>query len=435
MKVILFLAAFFFATTAGAFAQGDVPAINPADTAWVLISTALVMFMTAPALALFYGGLVKRKNVLSILMQCFITLSIVSLLWIMIGYSLSFSPMPLIPGILGNFDWAFLKGVGMNPSASYAPTVPHLSFMIFQGMFAVITPALIIGAFAERMKFSSFLFFIILWSLLVYYPVAHWVWSTDGWLYKMGVLDFAGGIVVHINAGIAALVTAVMIGKRNYLKPTVPHNMPFTMIGAAMLWFGWFGFNAGSALAANGVAANAFVVTNSAASSAVVVWMLLDWFIIKKPTTLGIATGAIAGLAAITPAAGYVGVCASILIGGVASLFCYIMVVFVKGKFGYDDALDAFGVHGIGGFLGTIATGVFATPAIQAAYSGAISGNLKQLWVQFAGAGVVTAYSFIATAVIYKLIDMIIGLRVNDHEEAVGLDITQHDERGYTIIE
>jgi ammonium transporter, Amt family len=302
-------------------------------------------------------------------------------------------------------------------------------------MFAVITPALIIGAFAERMKFSSFLIFTVLWSILVYYPVAHWVWSTDGWLYKMGILDFAGGIVVHINAGIAALVTSIMIGKRNFLKPTMPHNLPFTMLGAAMLWFGWFGFNAGSALAASGVAASAFVVTNTAASAAVVVWMILDWLYVKKPTMLGTATGAIAGLAAITPAAGYVGIGASLAIGAAASLVCYVMVVFIKGKLGYDDALDAFGVHGIGGFLGTIAAGIFATPAIQSAYSGAISGNPRQVWVQFIGAMVVTGYSIIVTYAIYKAIDLLIGLRVSDDEEAMGLDITQHDERGYTVIE
>lgn len=435
MKLFLLVLMIFFSAASSLFAQGTGPAINGADTAWVLICTALVMFMTAPALALFYGGLVKRINVLSILMQCFITLSLVSLMWISFGYSLSFSPSPLIPGFLGNLDWAFLNGVGLTPSASYATTIPHLAFMIFQGMFAVITPALIIGAFAERMKFSAFLLFTVLWSLLVYYPVAHWVWSTDGWLCKLGALDFAGGIVVHINAGIAALVTAVMIGRRNFLKSTLPHNLPFTMFGAAMLWFGWFGFNAGSALAANGVAASAFVVTNTAASAAVIVWMILDWLLTKKPTMLGTATGAIAGLAAITPAAGYVGTGASIAIGAGSSLVCYFMVMYIKGKLGYDDALDAFGVHGVGGFLGTIATGIFAAPAIQSACSGAMSGNPRQLWVQIAAACVVTAYSLIVTVIIYKLIDMLVGLRVADHEEAMGLDITQHNERGYTIIE
>jgi ammonium transporter, Amt family len=432
-KIMLSLALMIFSVPL--FAQSPQPSINAADTAWVLVSTALVMFMTAPALALFYGGLVKRKNVLSVLMQCFITLAVVSLLWIICGYSLSFSPNPLIPGVLGNLDWALLNNVGMTPGESYAVTIPHLAFMIFQGMFAVITPALILGAFAERMKFSSFLTFTILWSLLVYYPVTHWVWSTDGWLYKMGVLDFAGGIVVHINAGIAALVTALMIGKRNYLKPTPPHNLPFTMFGAAMLWFGWFGFNAGSALAANGLAVNAFVVTNTAASAAVVVWMILDWLFMKKPTMLGTATGAIAGLATITPAAGFVGIGAAILIGSAASIVCFVMVVIIKTKFNYDDALDAFGVHGIGGFLGTILTGVFASQLIQPAYSGALYGNPKQLLVQCIGALAVTLFSLVMTFVIYKLIDLSIGLRVAEDDEAMGLDITQHNERAYTIVE
>jgi Amt family ammonium transporter len=435
MKVIIFAFMFILVTAQNLFAQNVNAGINPADTAWVLISTALVMFMTAPALALFYGGLVKRKNVLSVLMQCFIAFSVVSLLWIVCGYSLSFSPQALIPGFLGNFDWAFLANVGLEPSTTYATTIPHILFMAFQGMFACITPALIIGAFAERMKFSSFLLFTVAWSLLVYFPVTHWVWSSDGWLFKMGVLDFAGGTVVHINAGIAALVTSVMIGKRQYLKPSPPHNLTFTMFGAAMLWFGWFGFNAGSALAANGVAASAFVVTNTAASAAVIVWMILDWIFVKKPTMLGTATGAIAGLAAITPAAGFVGIISSIVIGSVASLGCYIMVVFVKGRVGYDDALDAFGVHGIGGLIGTIAVGVFATPLVQSAFSGAISGNPRQVWVQFVAALSVIGYSLLLTYIIYKIIDKIMGLRVKEEEEAIGLDITQHDERGYTIIE
>ncbi len=410
-------------------------AISSGDTAWLLVSTALVMFMTAPALALFYGGLVKKKNVLNILMQCFITLALVSVIWIVIGYSLTFGTNPVIPGFIGGLDWAFLNNVGMTPSSAYAPTVPHLLFMIFQGMFAVITPALIIGAFAERMKFSSFLLFTVAWLFLVYFPVAHWVWATDGWLAKMGVLDFAGGIVVHITAGTAALVTSIVIGKRNYLKPTPPHNLPFTMIGAAMLWFGWFGFNAGSALAANGLAVHAFVVTNTSASVAVLVWMLLDYFYAKSPTMLGAATGAIAGLAAVTPAAGFVDVKGAIIIGIVSSVLCFYMVVYVKGKLGYDDALDAFGVHGIGGFIGTIATGLLATPVIQSAYSGAFYGNMNQLWTQSVGAVSVLIYTAAVTFVIYKLIDKTIGLRVSDQDEAIGLDVTQHNERGYTIIE
>jgi len=413
------------------FADTPSSVINTGDTAWLLISTALVMLMTAPALALFYGGLVKRKNVLNILMQCFITLSLVSIIWIICGYSLSFSPDALIPGFIGGFNWSFLNDVGMMPSDLYAKTVPHLLFMIFQGMFAVITPALIIGAFAERMKFSSYLIFTVAWLFLVYFPITHWVWSTDGWLCKMGVLDFAGGIVVHISAGMAAIVTALVIGKRSYLKPTPPHNLPFTMVGAAMLWFGWFGFNAGSALAANGIAVNAFVVTNTSASTAVLVWMLLDYFHFKKPTMLGAATGAIAGLAAITPASGYVDVKGALIIGAISSIVCFYMVVFVKGKLGYDDALDAFGVHGIGGFLGTIAVGLLASPAIQSSYSG----SLKQLKIQGIGAVSVAIYAAAVTYIIYKIIDKIVGLRVTEEDESMGLDVTQHNERGYTIIE
>ncbi|HOV15142.1 MAG TPA: ammonium transporter, partial [Spirochaetota bacterium] len=327
MKRLKFMLITIFALVSQViFSQDSTSKINSGDTSWMLISTALVMFMTAPALSLFYGGLVKRKNVLNILMQCFITLAVVSLLWIICGYTLSFSPKGLIPGFIGNFDFAMFKNMGLGASDVYAVTIPHILFAIYQGMFAVITPALIIGAFAERMKFSSFLIFVIAWSIFVYFPVAHWIWSTDGWLFKLGVIDFAGGIVVHINAGIASLVAAVLIGKRKYLKPTPPHNLTFTMFGAAMLWFGWFGFNAGSALAANGLAANAFVVTNTAAAAAVVIWFILDIIIVKKPTMLGSATGAIAGLAAITPAAGFVDVGAAIVIGSLSSLICYFMV-------------------------------------------------------------------------------------------------------------
>lgn len=409
--------------------------INTGDTAWVLISAALVMFMTAPALAFFYGGLVKRKNILNVLMQCFVSLAVISLLWVFIGYSIAFDPSEIIPGVLGGFSWVFLKGVGAIPSDIYAVTIPHLAFMIFQGMFAVITPALIIGAFAERMKFSTFMIFSILWTLLVYCPVAHWMWSANGWLAKLGAVDFAGGIVVHINAGIAALVTAIIIGKRNYLKPTPPHNLAFTMLGAAMLWFGWFGFNAGSALSANGIAANAFVVTNTSAAAATVVWLVLDWLLVKRPTTLGSATGAIAGLAAITPAAGFVDVPAAIIIGSVASAFCYIMVVYVKPRFGYDDALDAFGVHGIGGIWGTIAVGIFANPAVQPNYTGLVFGSTKLFSAQILAAAAVSAYAFIVSFGLYKLLDVFMRVRVSERDEAMGLDITQHNERGYTVVE
>lgn len=419
----------------GAFAQTAAPSINSGDTAWLLISTALVMFMTAPALALFYGGLVKRKNVLNILMQCFVMLSFVSVIWVVCGYSLSFGTNSVIPGFIGGFKWSFLDGVGIEPSSTYATTVPHILFMMYQGMFAVITPALIVGAFAERMKFLSFFVFSAFWLVLVYFPVTHWVWASDGWLAKLGAVDFAGGIVVHITAGVAALVTAVVIGKRHNLKPTPPHNLPFTMFGAAMLWFGWFGFNGGSALAANGVAANAFVVTNISAAVAVLVWMLLDCIYVKKPTMLGAATGAIAGLAAITPASGFVDVKGALVIGALSSFICFYMVVFVKGKLGYDDALDAFGVHGIGGFIGTIAVGIFATPLVQGAYKGALFGSFKLLKAQCIAAGVVALYTAVITFIIYKLIDLVMGLRVTEEEESMGLDVTQHNERGYTILE
>ena len=411
------------------------PVINAGDTAWVLMATALVMFMTAPALAFFYGGLVKRKNVLNILMQCFITLALVSLLWVIYGYSLAFSTGEFIPGFIGNLDWAFLNGVGFAPHSTYGPTIPHLSFMLFQGMFAVITPALIIGAFAERMRFSAYLGFVILWLTLVYCPVAHWMWASGGWLNKLGAVDFAGGIVVHLIAGIAALVTSILIGKRKNLKPLPPHNLVFTMMGAAMLWFGWFGFNAGSALAANGIAANAFVATNTAAASATIIWLILDWILVKKPTMLGSATGAIAGLAAVTSASGYVDMKGALIIGIVSSIICYLMVVVVKNKLGYDDALDAFGVHGIGGIWGSLAVGLFATPAVQIGYKGFFFGGTNLLKIQSIAVAATAIYSLLLTYAIYKLLDYTIGMRVEEDEEAVGLDIIEHNERAYTVIE
>jgi len=320
--------------------------VDTGDTAWVLISTALVMLMT-PGLAFFYGGMVGRKNVLGILMQCFTILSVISVQWILYGYSLSFAPGK---GFWGGLDWIGLKGVGFTPYKDYAATIPHQLFMIFQAMFAIITPALIIGAFAERMKFSAFLIFMILWATFVYDPICHWVWGVGGWLKDMGALDFAGGTVVHINAGIAALMTAIFIGKRDGGgKAILPHNLPFTILGTALLWFGWFGFNAGSALGANELAVNAFIVTNTAAATAGLSWALIDWFFNGKPTMLGTATGAVAGLVAITPAAGFVSALSAIIIGIFVSVFCYIAVALIKPKFGYDDALDVFGVHCIGG--------------------------------------------------------------------------------------
>jgi len=404
------------------------------DTAWVLISAALVMIMT-PGLAFFYGGLVRRKNYLSVLMQCFIALAALSIQWVLIGYSLSFAPGT---SWLGGFQWFGLKGVGFEPYADYSATIPHQAFMIFQAMFAIITPALIIGAFAERMKFSAFLIFTLLWATFVYDPIAHWVWGIGGWLRNMGALDFAGGTVVHINAGIAALVTTLVIGKRTcYDKySTPPHNLPFSVLGAAMLWFGWFGFNSGSALGANGLAVNAFVVTNTAAAAAALTWALIDWILNGSPTMLGTISGAVAGLVAITPAAGFVGIGGAIAIGIMVSIFCFTAVSYIKHKFGYDDSLDVFGIHGIGGMWGAIATGIFATKAINAAGTdGLLAGNPKQLLVQLAATATTVIYSLIATYIIYKLVDKVIGVRVTDDDEAIGLDLAQHNERAYTMLE
>jgi len=410
------------------------PTVDTGDTAWVLISSALVMLMT-PGLAFFYGGLVRRKNVLGILMQCFIIMAALSLQWVIFGYSLSFAPGS---GFIGSLKWFALRGVGLEPYPDYSATIPHQAFMIFQAMFAVITPALIIGAFAERMKFSAFLIFTLMWATFVYDPIAHMVWGTGGWLRNLGVLDFAGGTVVHINAGIAALVTALVIGKRTcYDKyPIPPHNLPFSVLGAALLWFGWFGFNAGSALGANGLAANAFVVTNTAAAAAAIGWALLDWKFNGSPTMLGTISGAVAGLVAITPAAGFVGTSAAIVIGLLVSVFCFFAVGFVKHRFGYDDSLDAFGIHGVGGIWGALATGLFASKTINAAGAdGLFYGNIRQFVIQLTATAITTVYAFVATFIIYKLIDMVIGVRVVEEEEAMGLDLTEHNERAYTMLE
>jgi ammonium transporter, Amt family len=421
-----------------------IPSLSGGNTAWVLIATALVMFMTVPALGLFYGGLVRKKNVLSVLMQCFITLALVSVIWVSIGYSLAFSDGELIPGVLGNFKWAFFRGITPDRLSPYyvsdsAGRVPHLAFAMFQCMFAVITPALIVGAFAERMKFSSFLVFTCLWEILIYSPLAHMVWSANGWLYKLGVLDFAGGTVVHINAGFAALAAALVIGRRNNLKALPPHNLPYTLIGAAMLWFGWFGFNAGSALAADGIAASALMSTNVAAAAAGLVWPILDKLVNKRPTILGAATGAVVGLVAITPAAGYVNAGGALAIGAISSAICFVMVTFVKERFGYDDALDAFGCHGIGGLVGALLTGVFADPAVWKAfggtYAGALYGNQRQFLLQLLGSGMSIAIAFFGTFALLKIIDVIMGLRVDAKDEAMGLDISQHHERAYTVID
>jgi ammonium transporter, Amt family len=408
--------------------------MNTGDTAWVLVSTALVMLMT-PGLAFFYGGMVRRKNVLSILMQCFLILCLVSVLWVVYGYSLAFAPGT---GFWGGLQWAMLNGVGLEPYADYSATIPHQAFMIFQAMFAVITPALIIGAFAERMKFASFTVFMILWLTLVYAPVCHWVWGMGGFLRNMGALDFAGGTVVHINAGIAALVTALMIGRRKNAEKHVPspHNLPFVVLGTALLWFGWFGFNAGSALSANGLAVNAFVVTNTAAAAAGLSWALIEWIRGGKPTMFGVASGAVAGLVAITPAAGFVNVAGALAIGFLVSVFCYTAAVIIKPKLGYDDALDAFGVHCIGGIWGALATGLFATKLVNAAGNdGLFYGNPALLLIQLKAVLVTVFYSAIVTAVLFKVVDLVMGMRVETKDEEVGLDLTQHHERAYTMLE
>lgn len=410
--------------------------INSGDTAWILVSTALVMFMTAPGLALFYGGLVRRKNVLATMMQSFFVLCLISIQWVLFGYSLSFGPDK--GHFIGSLAWLGLKGVGLAPNPDYAATIPHLLFAVYQMMFAVITPALITGAFAERMKFSSYAVFTLLWATLVYDPVCHWVWGAGGWLRNMGALDFAGGTVVHVSSGISALVCALYLGKRRGYgrEPMPPHNLPLTIIGAAMLWFGWFGFNAGSALAANETAVYAFLATNSAAAAAALAWMFIEWKAIGKPTLLGGATGAVAGLVAVTPAAGFVSPLSAILIGIIVGIVCYISVAVVKLKLAYDDSLDAFGVHGVGGTVGALITGLFAQKIINAAgNNGLFFGNPSQFVTQAIGVIATMAYSIAVTFVLLRVIEATMGLRVNDDEEVVGLDITQHEESAYTLLD
>ena len=410
--------------------------MNSGDTAWVLTASALVLLMTIPGLAFFYGGLVRRKNVLSILMQCFIIVCVISLQWVLFGYSLAFGPD--FHGIIGTLEWAGLAGVGAAPNSNYAATIPHSAFMIFQAMFAVITPALIIGAYAERVKFPAFLLFTVLWATFVYDPLAHWVWGAGGWLKSLGGLDFAGGIVVHVSSGISALVLALLLGKRvgyNH-KPIRPHNLPFTVLGAALLWFGWFGFNAGSALAADGLAATAFVNTNTATAAAGLAWALIEWRQNGSPTILGAATGAVAGLVAITPACGFVNPMNAMLIGIIVAFVCYAAVAVMKGKLGYDDSLDAFGVHGVGGTVGTLLTGIFAQKAINpAGADGLLFGNLHTFGIQCLMLVVTVVFAAIMTFIIFKIVDAAIGMRVEEKNEIIGLDLTQQSEAAYTVIE
>jgi Amt family ammonium transporter len=411
--------------------------MNPADTAFVLVSAALVMLMT-PGLALFYGGLVRSKNVLATLMQNFIMLGVVGVLWAIYGYSLAFGPD--VGHVIGNLEWLGLAGVGAEPFKAYSETIPHQTFMIYQAMFAIITPALITGAWAERMKFSAFLVFMALWSTLVYCPVAHWVWGEGGWLKSLGALDFAGGTVVHINAGIAALAAALVMGPRkgyagygNGVEAFIPHNLPMTVLGAGLLWFGWFGFNAGSALAAGALASSAFTATHLAACAATLSWVAAEWVHRGKPTTLGAASGAVAGLVAITPAAGYVGPMSAIIIGLVAGMVCYLAVL-AKPKLGYDDSLDVVGVHCVGGVVGALLTGLFATKLVNAAGGdGLFFGNPGQLVTQIIAVVVTLVYSFVISYVLFKILDATMGLRVTPEDEVAGLDLSEHQETGYSL--
>ncbi len=404
--------------------------ISAGDTAWLLMSAALVMLMT-PALGFFYGGLVRRKNVLATIMHSFFILCLISVQWVLWGYTLAFGPDK--GGIIGGLDWLTLKGVGQEPGP-YAATVPHQAFMVFQMMFAVITPALITGAFAERKRFKAFVIFTLLWATFVYDPIAHWVWG-GGWLGQLGALDFAGGTVVHITSGVSALVAALVLGRRvGYGREALePHDATMTVLGASLLWFGWFGFNAGSAITAGGLAANAFVVTNTAAAMAALTWMTVSWLHKGAPSVLGAAAGAVAGLVAITPASGYVDVSSSILIGLGAGIFCYTAIQLTK-RLRVDDALDVFGVHGVGGAWGAIATGIFATVAVNgAAKDGLLAGNPGQLGIQAIAVGASIVYSAVMTFVILKLIDVFVGLRVPESEEVLGLDASQHREAAYQI--
>ncbi|MBO0782769.1 MAG: ammonium transporter [Ktedonobacteraceae bacterium] len=409
--------------------------MNTGDTAWVMTSAALVMVMT-PAVGFFYGGMVRSKNVVSVIKQSLLILALVSLQWVICGYSLVFGND--VGGVIGGFNFFGLASVGFAPNSTYAGTIPQLAFMIFQAMFAIITPALIIGSFAERIRFRSLVVFILLWSTLVYDPIAHWVWGSGGWLHNLGALDFAGGTVVHISAGFAGLAAALVIGPRlGYKKGSAveANNVPFTLLGAALLWFGWFGFNAGSALAASPLALSAFVTTNTAAAASGLTWMLLSWAESKKPSALATATGAVCGLVAITPASGFVGPVASIAIGIIAGLVTYLMLLFRSRKTRIDDSLDVWAAHGMGGVVGALLTGVFAEKAINSlGNNGLLFGNPAQLGVQLLAVSVTVVYSFVMTLLILKVISWLgLGLRVSEKEEALGLDVAVHGEEGYRL--
>ena len=414
-----------------AAAPSPQPKLDKGDTAWMLTSSALVLMMTIPGLFLFYGGLVRRKNVLGTIMHSFIIVAVITIQWALLGYSLAFGPD--VGGIIGNLAWLGLSGVGAEPNADYAATIPHGAFMIYQMMFAIITPALITGAFAERVKFGSFLIFIILWATFIYDPLAHWVWGVKGWMREMGALDFAGGTVVHISSGASALVAAMMFGRRiGYGQEAMPpHNLPFSVIGAGLLWVGWFGFNAGSALAADGLATSAFVATHVATAAAALAWMAMDWIFRGKPTVLGAASGAVAGLVAITPGSGFVGPMSAIWIGMGGGVLCSIACSW-KPRMGYDDSLDVVGVHGVGGTWGALATGLFASKAINAAGNdGLFFGNPGQLWIQLVTVVTTWIFAAVGTMILLAIVKSIMGLRVADDEERMGLDLSQHNERAY----
>ncbi|MBI2779140.1 MAG: ammonium transporter [Gammaproteobacteria bacterium] len=431
---------FLFTAFLPAFAAADAaapPVANTGDTAWMLTSTALVLLMTIPGLALFYAGMVRSKNVLSVMMQCFAITSLVTVLWMIYGYSMAFDITGMEKGVtnlnsfIGGLSKAFLSGVTLE---SLTLTVPETVFITFQMTFAIITPALIVGAFAERMKFSAMLWFMAIWVTIVYVPIAHMVWSGDGgFFWDMGVLDFAGGTVVHINAGIAGLVAALVLGKRKGFPTTAmpPHNLTMTLVGASLLWVGWFGFNAGSAVGANGTAGMAMLVTQIATGAAALAWMLSEWLTHGKPSVLGIASGAVAGLVAITPASGFVGPTGALAIGLAAGLLCFIASTKIKRAFGYDDSLDAFGVHAVGGIVGALLTGVFAAASLGG--SKADLDIASQLLIQFKGVAITVVYCAVATFIILKVLDAVIGLRVSEEQETEGLDLTQHNERGYNL--
>ncbi|MCC2497531.1 ammonium transporter [Bacillus paranthracis] len=407
--------------------------MNTGDTVFMFVATVMVMLMT-PGLALFYGGMVRSKNVLSTTMHSYSAMAIVSIQWIVIGYSLSFGPD--WHGLIGTFDWFGLNGVTYAPNPDYSSTIPHNLFMMFQLMFAILTPALISGAFAERMRFSAFLIFILLWTTIVYNPVAHWVWGVGGWLRELGTLDFAGGNVVHITSGVAGLVLAIFLGKRKNINGSSPHHLPFTMLGAGLLWFGWFGFNVGSALSLNDVALTAFINTNIAAAASALTWMLSEWFFQSKPTAMGAACGVVSGLVAITPACGFVTPFSALLIGAIGGVLCFGAVFFLKTKFGYDDTLDAFGCHGIGGTWGGIATGLFATTTVNSdGANGLFYGNAALLLKQLVAIGATYAFTIIMTYAIIKAINFFLPVRVDEHEEHMGLDISMHGEKAYEYTE